>query len=101
MDIETALYRVVQESLTNIDRHSGSQTGLVELKKLRSRVEVSIKDNGRGFSGISDQIHDSSQSLGVGILGMRERLRLLGGTLEVVSDSTGTTVTGSIPLVQN
>jgi len=39
--------------------------------------------------------------LGVGILGMRERLRLLGGTLEVVSDSTGTTVTGSIPLVQN
>ncbi|PYS87321.1 MAG: hypothetical protein DMF62_12825 [Acidobacteria bacterium] len=101
MDIETALYRVVQESLTNIDRHSGSQTGLVELKKLRSRVEVSIKDNGRGFSGISDQIHDSLQSLGVGILGMRERLRLLGGTLEVVSDSTGTTVTGSIPLVQN
>jgi signal transduction histidine kinase len=92
--VELALFRVLQESLTNIHRHSESKVADVSLRILDNQALLSVTDRGKGFA--SDDGH--ATSVGVGIASMRERIRELGGELRVNSGSGGTTVEASIPL---
>ena len=97
-DIEIALFRVLQESLTNVHRHSGSQMAEVCLQHGPQHVELVVKDYGRGIH--TDQlrlVRDASFPAGVGLAGMKERVRQLGGRLEIRSDDAGTTVMVAIP----
>jgi two-component system, NarL family, sensor kinase len=97
--VETALFRVAQESLTNIHRHSGSPTAVIWVIKQRDEVVLRITDKGQGISGpwfAGDG--ESLISTGVGIMGMRQRVNQLGGKLEIHSSSKGTTVTARISL---
>jgi two-component system NarL family sensor kinase len=93
------LFRVVQEALTNIHRHSLSSVAHISLTKELDHIILVVRDEGCGFKEdlhISDGI--GVAKLGVGIPGMRERLRLVGGRLEIKSDSSGTTLRGIVPL---
>jgi PAS domain S-box-containing protein len=96
-DMELAVYRVVQEGLTNIHRHSGSQTAQIEISRERNAVSLKILDQGSGIGAEKlAQIH--LNGTGVGIRGMRERLRQFGGELAIESNSAGTAVRVRIPL---
>ena len=98
-EAETALFRIVQESLTNIQRHSGSQTAMIRLSGDSTCVNLDVSDRGRGMaSNAMEGGNGSGSRLGVGILGMRERMTQLGGKLEIDSSPSGTTVRVSIPL---
>jgi two-component system NarL family sensor kinase len=97
-DIETALFRVVQECLTNIHRHSGSKSAVIWVTKEDGTVRIQIADEGRGFAWPSDPDHDTTLSMGVGIMGMRQRLKQLGGELEIESNAHGTTVNAKIKI---
>jgi signal transduction histidine kinase/DNA-binding NarL/FixJ family response regulator len=88
--METAVFRVVQESLTNIRRHAGSATARVRLLRSPSNLVLEVSDAGRG-------IGDGAPS-GVGIASMRERVEQLNGRLEIASHSSGTSVKATIPL---
>jgi PAS domain S-box-containing protein len=88
--METAVFRVVQECLTNIHRHSGSSTARLRLTRGPSNLVLEVEDAGQG-------IHDAAPS-GVGIASMRERVRQVNGWLEVTSGHGGTIVTATIPL---
>ena len=88
-EMEIAIFRIVQECLTNIHRHSGSAAAAIRLYKKGDELIVQVRDQGKGIP------EDKQQQLtgsGLGFGGMRERLRQLGGTLEVQSDVTGTLV---------
>ena len=99
-EAETAFFRIVQESLSNIQRHSGSQTAKIRLRADASRVELEVSDQGHGMDQTAVERGRSARTrLGVGILGMRERMTQLGGKLEVDSNSSGTTVRAAIPLM--
>ena len=98
-DMELVLFRVVQASLGNIHLHSGSRVAEVSLTRLRRRLVLEIRDRGRGIP--EDQLRElreHSSGQGVGIAGMRQRLRQLGGRLEIDSSSAGTTVRAMLPL---
>lgn len=99
-EAETALFRIVQESLANIQRHSGSRTAKIRLRLDPSSAELLVSDEGRGMDQTAGK-HGSGVGtrLGVGILGMRERLAQLRGKLEVQSAPSGTTVRATIPLM--
>ncbi len=98
---EMVLFRVLQESLTNVHRHSGASSASIELRREEERIILEVRDNGRGIPPERwQQIHHLGGSAGVGISGMRERVRELGGHLEVQSSETGTTVTVDIPVAQ-
>jgi PAS domain S-box-containing protein len=94
-EMEIAIFRIVQESLTNIHRHSGSMQASVRLAHIGDRVVVEIKDSGKGMSSRPEM---RARREGVGIRGMRERIRQLGGVLEIRSDSSGTTVEVTLPV---
>src|SRR5215469_1249801 len=96
---ETTLFRVLQEGLTNIHRHSGSAKASVRLELQPDRVTLELADQGRGMPAASLRAcRDSARVLGVGISGMRERVRQLGGQLYIYSSTRGTTVSASLPL---
>lgn len=100
-EVETALFRIVQESLANIQKHSGSPTGKIRLWDGQGRVQLEIRDQGRGMAAKPAENGrgvPKTSRLGVGILGMRERMAQLGGTLDVQSDASGTAVHATIPL---
>jgi signal transduction histidine kinase len=98
-ETETALFRIVQESLANIQRHSGSKTAEIHLRVDSARVDLEVMDRGRGMDmKATERGNGSGARLGVGILGMRERMKQLGGKLEIESSSSGTTVRVSIPV---
>jgi signal transduction histidine kinase len=97
-ELETAVFRVVQESLTNIHRHSGSPVARIRLQQHGDHVVVEIADRGKGIPEEKLQEMASTGTPGVGIRGMRERLRQLGGTLDIESSRSGTVVTVSLPL---
>lgn len=97
-DLETAIFRVVQESLTNIHRHSGSAAAKVRVARFDSEVLVEIADQGKGIPPEKRKIMESAALPGVGISGMRERIRQLGGSLEVNSDANGTAVVARLPV---
>jgi PAS domain S-box-containing protein len=99
-EMETALFRIVQESLSNIHRHSGSPTARIKIFSSSGGVAMEIQDEGHGMSG--DALNPKRKSLangGVGIAGMRERVRQLGGQLKIVSTEGGTTLNVFLPLV--
>ena len=98
---ELTLFRVVQEGLTNVHRHSGSSTARVQLALRRGNVVLQIEDMGHGIpTGALDLDYGFSGSIdvGVGIRGMRQRIRQLGGQLEIRSNHSGTCVTAILPL---
>jgi len=97
-ELETGLFRTVQECLTNIHRHSGSSTARICLSRLDHEVRLQIKDHGVGIPGEKLEEMALSATPGVGIRGMRERLRQLGGTLEIDCDRGGTIVEARLPL---
>lgn len=97
-ELETAVFRVVQESLTNVHRHSGSARAKIRLELEPDRIRLQVIDQGRGIPPQKLSFRQQSATVGVGLLGMRERLRQLRGQLEITSDSGGTTVHVIIPL---
>ncbi|HEX3100656.1 MAG TPA: sensor histidine kinase, partial [Pyrinomonadaceae bacterium] len=97
-EVETALYRVVQEALTNVHRHSSAKTASVSLDGNAREIILRITDRGKGMPVESGRDRPSDvTSIGVGIMGMRQRLAQLGGTLEIRSNARGTTVIASVP----
>jgi PAS domain S-box-containing protein len=98
-DVETALFRVLQESLTNIHRHSGARKASVRLTREGGRIVLDVRDDGSGIGpGVLDGAAGGVRALGVGIPGMRQRLRQLGGDLQIESGSGGTTVIAIVPI---
>ena len=99
-DLELALFRVLQESLTNVHRHSGSPRATVRLLAQNRCVVLQIIDEGDGSQSKNweNRAQDWMGTLGVGLRGMNERVQQLGGTLELSSVQGGTTVTASIPV---
>jgi signal transduction histidine kinase len=92
-DVELAIFRILQESLTNIHRHSGSPTAQVRLIKTDREVTIEIHDQGTGIpTAVLESAQDACGIIGVGLRGMTERMRQLGGKLEIISGATGTTV---------
>lgn len=96
---ELTLFRTLQECLTNIHRHSGSKTASVKLEANGDRLILEVRDEGKG---IDQEIVGSwvlnKKRPGVGITGMRERMKDLSGTLEIESNSAGTLVRATIPV---
>ncbi len=100
-DVETALFRVVQESLTNIHRHAESRTARIQLRCGAETLVLEIEDWGRGIPKASlDDITSGGGHAGVGIAGMRERIEQLGGNLEITSGDHGTNVVARLPLAR-
>jgi signal transduction histidine kinase len=102
-DRELALFRVLQESLTNVHRHSGSKTATVRLLTRDSMGILEIEDTGQGVSQqlLEQAGEDWMGALGVGVRGMNERMRQLGGTLELISNQSGTTVRAKMPVTSS
>ncbi len=96
--IEIALFRVLQESLTNIHRHSQSPRAEVRLRILDQKVELTVQDFGVGLPQAVLDRHNDDGSSGVGLAAMRERIRDLGGEFEIASTSLGTSISATIPL---
>ena len=97
-DCELVLFRVLQESLTNVHRHSGASAASIRLSCDSDRLQLEVVDNGKGISEERLRRFNSSVgSAGVGITGMRERVRELGGRLEIQSVKTGTTIRVALP----
>jgi signal transduction histidine kinase len=97
-EMEIAIFRMVQECLTNIHRHSGGSSAAIRVYEENHRLLVEVQDQGKGISVEKQLELSSSGRTGVGFRGMRERLRQLGGTLEIRSDSAGTAVSAILPL---
>ena len=91
-ETETVLYRVVQESLTNIVKHAQAQRVSIVLQSKPGKVTAVIEDDGRGFST------DQESADGLGLVGMRERVALVGGRVEIESSSAGTTIVVEVPV---
>ncbi len=98
-DLETAIFRIVQECLTNIHRHSESPVARIRISRSDSQVSLEVEDRGKGIPSEKRGALDSGGTPGVGIRGMRERLRQLGGTLEINSSGRGTVVVARLPVV--
>jgi PAS domain S-box-containing protein len=96
---EITMFRVVQECLTNIHRHSGSREATIRIHPDDERVVLEVQDRGKGISPENLQSFARWGRIGVGFGGMRERLRQLGGTLELQSDESGTLVRAVLPVV--
>jgi two-component system, NarL family, sensor kinase len=98
-DAETALFRVLQESLTNVHRYSGSPSAEIRIFQSAGKVHLDIIDHGKGVkAGTERPSFEGAPTLGVGIPGMRERIRQLGGQLEVEFSNEGTRVHASLPV---
>jgi signal transduction histidine kinase len=91
-EVETALYRIVQEALTNVVKHAGAQHVSVVLSSSDGTVKVVIEDDGRGFEA-------GGRGQGLGLVGIQERLGLLDGRLAIEStQGAGTTIVAEVPL---
>src|SRR5256885_3146472 len=91
--IELAVFRVLQESLTNVHRHSGSKSAKVKLLPENTHITLEVADQGHGMT----RQENGNQIAGVGITGMRERVRELGGEFEITSRENGTVVKAVLP----
>src|ERR1700722_827185 len=97
--VEIVLFRILQESLTNITKHAGSPTVDVLLEVDPKAIALSVRDYGKGISAERlAKMNGSGSDVGVGIAGMRERLKEMGGRLEIESNSTGTLLKASVPV---
>ncbi len=93
----TALYRVAQEALTNIARHAHARRATVRILKTRDAVRLEVHDNGKSFP--TERLLSAKHDGRLGLLGMRERVEMVGGRFSIASDpGKGTTVTAEIPL---
>jgi signal transduction histidine kinase len=97
-ETEMALFRIVQEGLTNIHRHSGSSTATIRLTVDSNHVQLEMRDDGKGLP--KPRRDGPVAPPGVGITGMRERVNLLGGHLDMKSDARGTIVSVTLPLAR-
>src|SRR5580700_2230857 len=96
-DMELVIFRLVQECLTNIHRHSESETASIRIVRELNQITLDIRDQGKGMSPARLAEIQLGRS-GVGIAGMRERLRQFDGTMNIESDSSGTRICAAIPL---
>jgi PAS domain S-box-containing protein len=97
-DANEAIFRVLQEALTNVHRHSGGSTADIQLLTQNDCIVLTISDNGRGIpSELLSPNRRGLSPLGMGLRGMSERMRYLGGRLEITSSGKGATITATIP----
>jgi signal transduction histidine kinase len=100
-DIEMTLFRIVQESLTNISRHSGSPSARIHLQHNPGEVVLRVEDDGCGISPEKiERVHGNLGALGVGVAGIWERVKLIKGELELISNSSGTILV-VLPITEN
>jgi PAS domain S-box-containing protein len=100
-DVEIALFRAVQEALTNVHRHSGGTVVDIKLNADAEQVQLEIKDNGRGISENKlNGLREGAAETGVGLAGMRERIRELGGSLQIQSNHGGTNLFVTVPVIE-
>ena len=98
-DVELVVFRVVQECLTNVIRHSESKEAFVSVTEKDGTLVIAVRDSGKGIPGENiDQMQ--LKGFGVGIRGMRERVRQLGGTLNIESEGRGTTISVTLPVAR-
>jgi signal transduction histidine kinase len=97
-ELELTLFRLIQESLTNIHRHSGSKTALIRLIRNEASVTLEVIDQGTGFTIAKSPSDVAQPRSGVGIPGMRERVRRFGGTIDISSSPGGTKVRARLPI---
>ena len=98
-EIETALFRILQESLTNVHRHSGSRSVQVRLTRDTAFVVLAIQDHGKGIPPDAlERFKQNGSNLGVGLAGMRERTKELGGSLHLESGPKGTLLKAVVPI---
>lgn len=98
-EIELAVFRIVQETLTNVHRHSGSATASITLSRSPSQVRLKVEDQGKGMSlPVPGEATEDRPPLGVGISGIRERVRNLGGQMQIRTGSSGTVVEVLFPV---
>jgi signal transduction histidine kinase len=98
-DVELALFRVLQEGLTNIHRHSGSNSAAIRVSDDSAQVTLVLQDFGKGMpAAMLEQFRKTSTGSGIGLAGMRERIAELGGTLNIESTARGTTLRVWVPL---
>lgn len=97
-EIETTLFRIVQEALTNVHRHSGSPKAEIRIVRDPKEVKLHVSDEGKGVPPESLDMISEGANLGVGVAGMRERAIQLGGQLKIASSNRGTTITAILPL---
>lgn len=95
-EVETAIFRIVQEALTNMFRHSGARHGYIRVVAENGNIVVTVSDDGKGIE--EDVVQLRPESVGVGIGGMRQRVAELGGTLRLVNANPGTMVEVVIPV---
>jgi signal transduction histidine kinase len=99
-ELETALFRVAQEAITNIAKHSGADTVLIQCLQRDDRITIEIEDDGNGFVP-ANLPPPAARERGLGLMGMRERVELFGGTIEIDSaPGSGTRIAVSVPVVQ-
>jgi signal transduction histidine kinase len=92
------LFRIAQEALRNIGKHSGASEATLSLRAYDARLEMRVADNGKGFT-LPKAVGDLAATGKLGLLGMHERARLLGGTLDIRSERRrGTTVVVELPM---
>lgn len=99
-DLEIAIFRLIQESLTNIHRHSGSTSAKIRIARSETQVEIEIADNGKGIAPEKLQKLTTARA-GVGMRGMRERVRQFKGTFVITSNRNGTKVAVVLPAAQH
>jgi PAS domain S-box-containing protein len=97
-ELDVAIFRVVQECLSNVHRHSGSSDARVRLLRSSYEVRLEVQDCGRGIPAEKQSSAPGNYAMGVGLRGMRERILQLGGNLQVKSDDGGTTVVVTFPV---
>jgi signal transduction histidine kinase len=96
-EMELALFRIVQECLTNIHRHSGSEAAVVRLSRTAGGVKLEVQDEGKGIP--AEKLRGiQAQRSGVGITGMRERVRHFGGAMDIQSNDAGTKISVMLPV---
>ena len=101
MEVEMAIFRIVQESLVNIHRHSGSRTAFISLHADVEGASLTIRDEGCGIPAeILKNMEEGGGNMGVGIGGMRERARQLGGAISIRRANPGTAVEVSLPVLK-
>ena len=99
--VETALFRIMQEALTNVHRHAHSPAVDIRLWLTDSSVRLTIRDYGKGIpQNVLERFQKNGTNVGVGLAGVRERVKELGGTLHIHSSNSGTLLTVSIPVVE-
>jgi PAS domain S-box-containing protein len=97
-ELELTLFRIVQECLTNIHRHSGSPNARVRLSHLQREIQLEVSDEGHGMSDEIQENFLTGKSSGVGLRGMRERVRQLSGQMNIKTSGGGTTVIVTLPI---